>query len=156
MLLWAFCAPHHRSSTRLLKSIPAFDRIFNAPLKCSIPNCSPVSIPLSKTTLIIQGSVPAKFFSALIFPKTSGVLTLYLYPSIFVIQQRYLLYPQIHVHVPWLYSLLSLFLSHQGEPISFCQDTFLQQRSGAMQVFLQQAVDLQLFKQVRGCGSLIC
>ncbi|KAJ6657648.1 hypothetical protein lerEdw1_002149 [Lerista edwardsae] len=34
-----------------------------------------------------------------------------------------------------------------GEPISFCQDTFLQQRSGAMQAFLQQAVHLQLFKQ---------
>ncbi|XP_053154560.1 DENN domain-containing protein 1C isoform X1 [Hemicordylus capensis] len=34
-----------------------------------------------------------------------------------------------------------------GEPISFCQDTFLQQGSSAMQAFLQRAVHLQLFKQ---------
>ncbi|XP_044299372.1 DENN domain-containing protein 1C [Varanus komodoensis] len=34
-----------------------------------------------------------------------------------------------------------------GEPISFCQDSFLQQGSSAMQAFLQRAVHLQLFKE---------
>ncbi|XP_061469893.1 DENN domain-containing protein 1C isoform X2 [Rhineura floridana] len=34
-----------------------------------------------------------------------------------------------------------------GELISFCQDTFLQQGSSAMQAFFQRAVHLQLFKQ---------
>ncbi|XP_066472014.1 DENN domain-containing protein 1C [Tiliqua scincoides] len=38
-------------------------------------------------------------------------------------------------------------ICNPGQPITFCQDTFLQQGSGAVQAFLQQAVHLQLFKQ---------
>ncbi|XP_008101912.1 DENN domain-containing protein 1C isoform X2 [Anolis carolinensis] len=34
-----------------------------------------------------------------------------------------------------------------GEPISFCQESFLQRGSSAMQAFLQRAIHLQLFKE---------
>lgn len=39
----------------------------------------------------------------------------------------------------------------QEEPITFCEEAFVSHyRSGAMRQFLQNATQLQLFKQVRG------
>lgn len=42
----------------------------------------------------------------------------------------------------------------QEEPITFCEEAFVSHyRSGAMRQFLQNATQLQLFKQVPGCLS---
>lgn len=36
----------------------------------------------------------------------------------------------------------------QGEPITFCEEAFVSHRSSVMRQFLQNAIQLQLFKQV--------
>lgn len=47
------------------------------------------------------------------------------------------------------------FSISQGEPITFCEEAFVSHyRSGAMRQFLQNATQLQLFKQVPGLPSL--
>lgn len=37
----------------------------------------------------------------------------------------------------------------QGEPITFCEESFVNHRSSTMRNFLSMAVNLQLFKQVQ-------
>lgn len=39
--------------------------------------------------------------------------------------------------------------SLQGEPITFCEESFANHRSSTMKNFLSMAVNLQLFKQVQ-------
>lgn len=41
--------------------------------------------------------------------------------------------------------------SEQGEPITFCEESFVSHRSSTMKNFLSMAVNLQLFKQVQTC-----
>lgn len=43
----------------------------------------------------------------------------------------------------------------QGEPITFCEESFVNHRSSTMRNFLSMAVNLQLFKQVHTvCASV--
>lgn len=42
----------------------------------------------------------------------------------------------------------------QGEPITFCEEAFVSHRSSVMRQFLQNAIQLQLFKQVLPQGSV--
>lgn len=44
---------------------------------------------------------------------------------------------------------VKFFISIQGEPITFCEESFVKHRSSLMKQFLETAVNLQLFKQVR-------
>lgn len=44
-------------------------------------------------------------------------------------------------------------VSFQGEPITFNEETFVNHRSSAMRQFLQNAIQLQLFKQVHMLSS---
>lgn len=43
---------------------------------------------------------------------------------------------------------VSMLWTLQGEPITFCEETFVSHRSAVMRQFLQNAIQLQLFKQV--------
>lgn len=46
----------------------------------------------------------------------------------------------------------------QGEPITFCEESFVNHRSSTMRNFLSIAVNLQLFKQVQTavCTRHVC
>lgn len=44
---------------------------------------------------------------------------------------------------------INVFVYSQGEPITFCEESFVNHRSCTMRNFLSMAVNLQLFKQVQ-------